>query len=130
MKIIHLEDDVIKYSTIKRVLVNAGIRNDDVVWTDNVEDGIEQIEKAIKDGEPFELAITDQHYPVKKGMKADWDAGEIFIDTIENKGIAIPIIVCSSMNMNYKNVYGNVWYSELSNWEAELQAYIKKLKQG
>ena len=71
MKIIHLEDDVIKYSTIKRVLMNVGIRNDDVVWTDNVEDGIEQIEKAIKDGEPFELAITDQHYPLKKGMKAD-----------------------------------------------------------
>ena len=24
----------------------------------------------------------------------------------------------------------NVWYSELSNWEAELQEYIRKLRQG
>ena len=127
MKIIHLEDDGIKYSTIKRVLVDAGIRNEDIVWVNNVEDGIEQIERAIKECSPFDLAITDQHYPLKKGMKADFDAGEIFIDTIKNKGIMLPIIVCSSMDLEYKNVYGTVWYSDRSDWEAELQGYIKKL---
>ena len=66
MKIIHLEDDGIKYSTIKRVLVDAGIRNEDIVWVNNVEDGIEQIERAIKECSPFDVAITDQHYPLKR----------------------------------------------------------------
>ena len=128
MRIIHLEDDVMKFPAIKRVLMDAGIRNDDIVWVNNVEDGIEQIEKAIEEGTPFELAITDQHYPLKKGMKADIDAGERFIYTIQNKGITLPIIVCSSMDMEYRNVYGNVWYSERSDWENELQAYIRRLK--
>lgn len=130
MRIIHLEDDVIKFSTIKRVLLDVGIKNEDIVWVNNVEDGIEQIEKAIEEGNPFALAITDQHYPLKKGMKADIDAGEIFIQTVQNKGMTLPIIVCSSMDMEYRNVYGNVWYSERSNWELELQAYVRKLRQG
>lgn len=52
MRVLHLEDDAMKYANIQRVLNRGGIT--DIVWEKNVADGIENIEDAIMDHNPFD----------------------------------------------------------------------------
>ena len=40
---------------------------------------------------PFDLIITDMHYPMKYGEKPVWDAGEHFIAKMQAKNIKTPI---------------------------------------
>jgi hypothetical protein len=126
MKLIHLEDDSIKHATIKRVLNDMRIT--DITWVKNVEDGMEEIEGAIKNGEPFDLAITDMQYYLRKGEGINPDAGDIFISRISEKHIDLPIIMCSSFNLRYKEIYGCVWYSDNNDWQSELRELVKGMR--
>ena len=73
MRVIHLEDNAMKHAAIQRTLNRAGVT--DLTWVKNVEDGIEVIKEAMEDGNPFDLAITDMHYPLSYGEEPDWRAG-------------------------------------------------------
>lgn len=126
MRVLHLEDNAMKQAAIQRVLSRGG--ETEVVWEKNVADGIEAVEDSIMDHTTFDLIITDMHYPVKSGAKAEWDAGEQFIAKMQAKKIQTPIIVCSSLNEKIPNIYGNVWYQENRDWESELLDLIKKLQ--
>jgi CheY-like chemotaxis protein len=125
MRLIHLEDDGMKHSAIKRVLNDMGIT--EITWVKNVEDGMDEIKAAIKNDTPFDLAITDMQYYLRKGEKVNPDAGDIFIEKMKNNNIDIPIIVCSSFNLDYKNVYGCVWYVDNNDWETQLRNLLKAL---
>ena len=125
MRVLHLEDDAMKYANIQRVLNRGGVT--DIVWEKNVADGIETIEDAIMDHNPFDLIITDMHYPMKYGEKPVWDAGEHFIAKMQAKNIKTPIIVCSSINEKITNILGNVWYQEKRDWETEMLNLLKSV---
>jgi hypothetical protein len=60
MKVINLEDNVLKHHAISRALDNMRIT--DIAWVKNVDDGIRLIEDAAGNGNPFDLAITDMQY--------------------------------------------------------------------
>ena len=74
MKIIHLEDSVDKHMEVCRELQKIGITS--VEWVTNANEGLEKIETAIQNGAPFDLVISDMHYPTGRGEVADWVAGE------------------------------------------------------
>ena len=61
MKILILEDSNEKYMALVRVLKRCGEEN--VSWVDNRADGLALLQEAAQSGEPFDLAITDMHYP-------------------------------------------------------------------
>lgn len=126
MRIIHLEDSVDKHMEVCRELRKMGITN--VEWATNVSEGLGQIETAILNGTPFNLAITDMHYPLRRGDVADWKAGEYLIETLAKKGIDLPVILCSTRNYRISGAYGSVWFSDLSDWEIDLCNLIDKLK--
>lgn len=126
MRIIHFEDSMDKHMEIFRILRRTGIQ--DAAWVTSVNDGMQEIEAAFKNGVPFDLAITDMHYPIKSGEPADWKAGERLIQLLQKQNIDLPVIVCSTGNFRIPGAYGCVWYSDLSDWETELMSLVERYK--
>lgn len=120
LKIIHLEDSVIKHIAISRVVEKMA----QVDWVTDMASGIEKIDYAIEKGVPYDLAITDMHYPLSPGIRADWEAGKIFVDVVNQKYDNLPVIICSTHNVKNPKAYGSVWFSDLNDWENELKALI------
>lgn len=125
MRIIHLEDSVDKHMEVCRELRKMGITS--VEWATNVGEGLEKIETAIQNGVPFDLAISDMHYPIRRGEVADWEAGEYFLKALTERNINLPVIICSTRNYRIPGAYGSVWFSNLSDWEMDLRDLINGL---
>lgn len=123
MKVLNFEDSVFKHSSIAKVLKSIGIV--DITWVKNIEDGLDEIEDAM---EPFDLIISDMHYPVTSRGESDFSAGEKLIDILREKNIDIPVIICSSMRIYIPGMYGTVWYDERSEWREELKKLITELQ--
>lgn len=126
MRIIHLEDSVDKHMEICRELKEIG--GMDVAWVTNLSESMKKIEVALQAGRPFDLAITDMHYPIKRGEIADWETGERLIQTLTEKNITLSVIVCSTRNYRISGAYGCIWYSNLSDWEMDLKALVEQRK--
>ena len=75
LKIIHLEDSVMKHIAISRVIGKTA----QIDWVTDMVSGIEKIDYAIENGAPYDLAITDMHYPLSPGIRADWEAGNLIL---------------------------------------------------
>ena len=77
--------------------------------------------------EVFDLAISDMHYPIRRGEIADWEAGEYFLKALAERNINLPVIICSTRNYRIPGAYGSVWFSDLSDWEMDLRNLINGL---
>ena len=117
MKILHLEDNEKKHAIIQAVLEK--MLDAEIDWVTDVASGITKIEEAIDTNTPYDVAITDMHYPLSKGLKADWEAGSFFVDVINRKGIDLPVIVCSSQKDCGQGAFGYVWYDATNDWRKE-----------
>ncbi len=69
------------------------------------------------------------HYPVKSRGESDFSAGEKLIDTLRDKGLDIPVIICSSMRIYIPGMCGTVWYDERSDWQEDLEKMVIKLQE-
>ena len=127
MRILNFEDDVYKANDIKKVL-NDRCGVTDVTQVDNVEEGLELLIQEKKAGNPFDLIITDTHYPMRKGEEGDFDAGEKLLGILKERGIDTKVIICSSLNIKIREAYGCIWYSRISDWEMELLELMNQLK--
>ena len=126
MKVLHLEDDVFKHYHIKEVLNECGIKNID--WVTDLYSGMRRIEESVND-DPYDLIITDMYYPESPMSKKDEEmSGELLIRKLSEQGIRIPVILCSSVNFKYDDIYGTVFYSERNDWEAELRGLVRRLQ--
>ncbi|WP_374043639.1 hypothetical protein [uncultured Bacteroides sp.] len=94
----------------------------------NVEDGLQMLKNAEDTGDPFDLIITDMHYPMKQGAVSDTEAGEKLVQLLQEQGKQTKVIVCSSRNMKLPGVYGCIWYSEISDWEEELCDLVREME--
>lgn len=87
-RIIHLEDSVDKHMEVCLELQKMGITS--VEWVTSVNEGLEKNETAIQDGAPFDLTISDMHYPIRRGEVADWEAREYFLKALAERNINLP----------------------------------------
>ena len=94
MKVIHLEDSVDKHMKVCRELQKIGVIS--VEWATSVSEGLEKIEAARQEGAPYELVISDMHYPIWRGEAADWEAGEYLLKALAERNIHLPVIICST----------------------------------
>ena len=119
MKVLNFEDSVYKANAIRKILGNrCGVAS--VEQVSNVEDGLKMLKDAESAGEPFDLIITDMHFPMR--------AGEKLVQILQERGNQTNIIVCSSRNMKLPGVYGCIWYSEISDWEEELCDLVREME--
>lgn len=120
-KVINIEDTILKHIAIKRALNKCGVILVDQEET--AEKGIEQIEKAIKEENPYDLLVLDMHF-CANGIN-DKRAGLYVIEQLKNKNIQIPIVVCSSIRFeNLDRVEACIYYNE---WSGDLDFDIKEI---
>ena len=125
MKILQLDDSSSKRMEIQAVLKRMGIRGS--VWVRSVEEGVAAAEEAIARGEPFAAAITDMHFPVQADGPAELKAGRVFIRTLQERGIDLPVIVFSTSRLAEEDAFATIWYDERANWEYDLETALKKI---
>ncbi len=69
MKVLNFEDSVYKANAIRKILGNrCGVAS--VEQVSNVEDGLKMLKDAENAGEPFNLIITDMHFPMRQEPSA------------------------------------------------------------
>ena len=84
MKVLNFEDSVYKANAIRKVLNQCGVAKIELV--SNVEDGLQMLKNAEDAGAPFDLIITDMHYPMKQGAVSDTEAGEKLVQLLQEQG--------------------------------------------
>lgn len=114
-KILNIEDDVLKHCEINRALEWNCLPKAEFATT--AEKGIEMIETAIAEGAPYELLITDMHFPVNG--EDNHKAGIYVMDELKRKNILIPTIVCSSVRYSIPEIVGCIFYNRSRdlNWD-------------
>ncbi len=124
MKILNVEDDVYKQVDISKAVKRC--TNAQIDWVRNLEDAFDRLDKSMKTPEPYDLVITDMWYPEYKGGE-DSKSGEILMERIRENGWKIPVILISSVNYKYPEIYGSIYYSKEGDWDKELEKKIKEL---
>lgn len=125
-KIINIEDTMSKHLAIFRALKKCGIT--EVVQAKTAEAGLAEIERAIREGNPYDLLITDMHFSVNG--TDDTQAGMYVIEQLRKKEIDIPIAVCSSLRFQIEGIEGCIYYNERSgDLDSDVQELIKRLQE-
>ena len=127
MKILILEDSNEKYMALARVLKRMG--EEDVSWVSNQADGTALLETAAGAGAPFELIITDMHYPPGPGVPSEFDCGRKLPELLREKGLHPRIVLCSSVRYRVPGFDACLWYSRGSEWESELRDILQRFRQ-
>ena len=122
MKALYFEDDLDKYLEVSGLLEQIHVQ---VVWATNLKEGLQKLDTA----EPFDLIITDMQFPLTSVTASFSDsAGVQVLMAVRERRLQIPVILCSSVNYDLAGTYGNVWYSKLRPWKAELADLVRSLK--
>lgn len=108
--VLNIEDTALKHVAIARALDKSGVAL--VEWAKTGDEGIEMIEKSIREGEPYDLIITDMHFPFQG--QDDQQAGTKVIMEIRKRGIEIPVVVCSSRSYKEPLAIDNIFYNPRS----------------
>ena len=127
MRVINFEDNAVKHIAICKILNSCGVTQEDIVWVRNLEAGINMVEESIETGNLFDLIITDMWYPAKE-FGGDNESGDALIEKSKAEKWNIPIILLSTIKYYYPEILGALQYSELENWEHELESLIKSIK--
>lgn len=106
-RIINIEDTNEKHMAIRREVQRYMTAIMD--WETSAEAGLKRIEEAISEGRPYDLLITDMHFPLNGEL--DEHAGEYVINEIKNRGINIPVIVFSTKGYPTLATVGHLRYN-------------------
>lgn len=109
-RVLNIEDTVYKHIAIKRALNKAGVPFVDVAKTGDI--GFEMIDVSIAEGKPYDLIITDMHFPIYG--QDDIQAGMKVIEELKRRGVEIPVVVCSSVRYNIPEAAECIFYNERS----------------
>ena len=124
MKVLNIEDDAFKHNDICKVLTSCG--GNTVYWEKNYEDGWKAIKNAEDAEKPYDLIITDMYYPREAGGREE-ASGEWIIQKVIDQELKVPVILCSSVNLRFSEIFGYVYYNRIRNWEDDLKLLINKL---
>ena len=122
MRILIVEDTVMKYVEISRVL--RGLCDAQIDNEKALEPAKEMFDKAGREDEPYHLVITDMHFPIESGGEEVPDAGYQLIEYIQKEQPELPIIICSSVRYSGDGVAGCVLYSDKTDLRAEFSKIL------
>ncbi len=126
MKILILEDSNEKYMALVRVLKRCGEEN--VSWVGNRADGLALLQEAAQSGKPFDLAITDMHYPPAPAAPAEFDCGRRLPVMLAENGLSVKTVLCSSVRYQVPGFDACLWFVPNSDWESELRDILQRLR--
>lgn len=109
--VLNIEDTALKHIAIVRALNKSGVAT--VEWAKTGEEGIEMMETSIRGGNPYDLIITDMHFPFRG--QDDWQAGTNVIMELRKRGIEVPVVVCSSCPYKEPLAVDNIFYKQGEN---------------
>lgn len=122
LKVLVVDDNVFKTMEIKRALEYSGVEQ--IILADNQA----EVWGILDEHAPIDLIVTDMHYPLEQGMIADHCAGFILIEKMKERGITIPVIICSSRNFICPDAFGTVWYSKQRDIRLEFRNLLEQLQ--
>ena len=125
MKVLNIEDEPIKHRKIKDVLESISVM--EVDCERNLKDGVKRYKEALDSETPYDLIISDMFYPQEKGGGEE-KSGDVLVALAHDEHWDVPIIICSSQNYSYPEIFGTLYYSDNVDWEGELRKLIEKLK--
>ena len=117
-KILIAEDDRELRQLFQHVLLKNGYT------VKGVSDGQEALNALEKDY--YDLIISDMYYPREAGGKEE-ASGELIIQKVIDQELKVPVILCSSVNLRFSEIFGCVYYNKIRNWEDDLRLLINKL---
>lgn len=120
-RVINIEDSMSKHVAVCRALNNCGITDIDHAVT--ASEGLAMIEEAISQGNPYTLLVLDMYFPLSPRERMT-QAGVYVMEQLNNKGIVIPIIICSSVRLVIPEVVGCIHYNE---WNGDLNADMHEM---
>lgn len=126
-KALVIDDNVYKLIDIQKALNFNRITQVDTCY--DQETALEKIKNSIKENAPYDLIVTDMHYPLAKRMESDLEAGYKLIEKLKEENINIPVIVCSSQNWTVLGSIGTVWYNDLRDINFDFKELIEKIKE-
>lgn len=128
LKALVIDDSVFKASDIGRALEAAGVSK--VEKAMHQAKAWELIYASLANKEPYDLIVTDMHYPLEGGwdVKSDKQAGFKLIERMKKEGINIPTVICSSHNFQTEDIFGAVWYAEQTDLRYEFHKLVQKLR--
>lgn len=125
-RVINIEDNSFKYIAIKRALEKNGVIT--VEKAGNAEEGFAKIEQAVQEQNPYDLLITDMHFPAKG--EVDPKAGMYVIEELKRRGNNIPIVICSTRKYIVDGVEESIVYNERSrDVDGDIREMLRKLRQ-
>ena len=111
-RVLNIEDFMTKHVAVVRALNQCGIEQIDHAAT--AMEGLAMIDAAIEEGKPYHAIVSDMYFPMFPG-EGEVQAGMFVIEELKNKGIDIPIIVCSSARLVIPEIVGCIHYSPYRN---------------
>ena len=121
--VINIEDDAMKNCDITKALKKYGVK--EVKWAATAELGIMEIELAIAAGQPYDILVLDMHFDFYGEI--DNQAGEKTLNLLREKGIEIPVIMCSSQNWNIQGTVACILYNDKRDWESDMKRALDKV---
>lgn len=111
-RVLNIEDLVTKHVAVVRALNHCGIQQVDHATT--AMEGLAMIDAAIEEGKPYHAIVSDMYFPIFPG-EGEVQAGYYVIEELQNKGIDVPVIVCSSARLVIPDIVGCIHYSPYRN---------------
>lgn len=122
-RVLNIEDTMTKHVAVLRALNRCGVEKVDHATT--AMEGLAMVETAIEEGKPYHAIVADMYFEVSPGA-GESKAGYYVIEELENRGIDVPIIVCSSARLVIPNIVGCIYYNELrGDLDADMREMIE-----
>lgn len=125
-KVLNLEDTMSKHAAVLRSLNKCGIQNVDHAAT--AMEGLAMMEASIEEGVPYDVIVSDMYFPIFPRERIT-DAGNYVIEELRNRGIDVPIIVCSSCRLHIPEIVGCIHYNEFrGDLDSDMREMIDRVK--
>lgn len=122
-RVLNIEDTMSKHVAVRRSLGKCGIPDNCIDHAVTAMEGLAMIDVAIEEGNPYSVLVLDMFFPIfpKERMT---EAGMYVLKELREKEIAIPVIVCSSVQYCLPNVVGCIRYNE---WRGDLDGDMREM---
>ena len=122
-RVLNIEDTMSKHVAVRRALGKCGVADNIIDHATTAMEGLAMIDVAIEEGKPYSVLVLDMFFPIFPGERMS-EAGMYVLKELREKEIAIPIIVCSSVQYCLPGVVGCIRYNE---WKGDLDGDMREM---